>query len=173
LHEALFLMALPAHSGPWPLIQFRNHFSQTVVGFLGQVISPSQGRYLNTGQHKHRINAYTHKTSMPWVGFEPTIPAFERVKTVHALDRAANVTGAWSTFYPANYIRKVLTADHSGRAVYGMNCFRSLERWDRGIESHSRHGCVCVRLFCVCVGLCVGSGLATGSSLVQGVLPSV
>jgi hypothetical protein len=23
-------MALPAHSGPWPLIQFRNHFSQTV-----------------------------------------------------------------------------------------------------------------------------------------------
>jgi hypothetical protein len=32
---------------------------------------------------------------------------------------------------------------------------------------------VCVRLFCVCVVLCVGSGLATGWSLVQGVLPSV
>jgi hypothetical protein len=32
---------------------------------------------------------------------------------------------------------------------------------------------VCVRLFCVCVVLCVGSGLATGSSPVQGVLPSV
>jgi hypothetical protein len=29
-----------------------------------------------------------------------------------------------------------------------------------------------VRLFCVCVVLCVGSGLATGSSPVQGVLPS-
>jgi hypothetical protein len=26
---------------------------------------------------------------MPEVGLEPTIPAFERVKTVHALDRAA------------------------------------------------------------------------------------
>jgi hypothetical protein len=25
------------------------------------------------------------------VGFEPTIPAFERLKTVHALDRAATV----------------------------------------------------------------------------------
>jgi hypothetical protein len=25
------------------------------------------------------------------VGFEPTIPVFERVKTVHALDRAATV----------------------------------------------------------------------------------
>jgi hypothetical protein len=27
--------------------------------------------------------------------------------------------------------------------------------------------------FCVCVVLCLGSGLATGQSLVQGVLPSV
>jgi hypothetical protein len=30
---------------------------------------------------------------MPREGFEPTIPAFERVKTVHALDRAATVIG--------------------------------------------------------------------------------
>jgi hypothetical protein len=28
---------------------------------------------------------------MPWVGFEPTIPVFERAKTVHALDREATV----------------------------------------------------------------------------------
>jgi hypothetical protein len=28
---------------------------------------------------------------MPQVGLEPTIPAFEREKTVHALDRAAGV----------------------------------------------------------------------------------
>jgi hypothetical protein len=27
------------------------------------------------------------------MGFEPTIPASERAKTVHALDRAATVTG--------------------------------------------------------------------------------
>jgi hypothetical protein len=30
---------------------------------------------------------------MPRVGFEPTIPAFEREKTVHALERAAIVIG--------------------------------------------------------------------------------
>jgi hypothetical protein len=30
---------------------------------------------------------------MPWVGFEPTIPVFERTKTVHALNRAATVIG--------------------------------------------------------------------------------
>jgi hypothetical protein len=31
----------------------------------------------------------------------------------------------------------------------------------------------CVRLLCVCVVLCIGSGLATGWSPVQGVLPTV
>jgi hypothetical protein len=30
---------------------------------------------------------------MPCVGFELTIPASERAKTVHALDRSATVTG--------------------------------------------------------------------------------
>jgi hypothetical protein len=69
----------------------RNHFSQT-VGLLGQVISPSQGRYLNTGQHKQNKRT---QTSMPRVGFEPTIPASERVKTIHALDRATTVTGLY------------------------------------------------------------------------------
>jgi hypothetical protein len=37
-------------------------------------------------------NKRTQK-SMPQVGFEPTIPVFERAKTVHALDRAATVIG--------------------------------------------------------------------------------
>jgi hypothetical protein len=39
----------------------------------------------------HRINAHI---SMPGVGFEPTVPALERAKTVHALDRAATVIGS-------------------------------------------------------------------------------
>jgi hypothetical protein len=53
-------------------------------------------------------------------------------------------------------------ADHSGRAVGGINSLRPLEHWDRGFESHSRNRCLCVRLFCVCVILCVGSGPAMG-----------
>jgi hypothetical protein len=60
-------------------------------------------------------------------------------------------------------------ANYIGRAV----CLRSLERWDLGFESYWRHGCLyCVRLFCVCVDLYVGSGLETGWSPVQGVLPT-
>jgi hypothetical protein len=30
---------------------------------------------------------------MPWMGFEATIPVYERAKTVQALDRSATVTG--------------------------------------------------------------------------------
>jgi hypothetical protein len=41
------------------LLQFRNLFTQ-LVRLLGRVISPSQGLYPNTGQHKDRINAHTN-----------------------------------------------------------------------------------------------------------------
>jgi hypothetical protein len=83
--------------GPGLLFSSIIIFSQT-VGLHGRVISLLQGHYLNTGQHKHRINAYTHQTFIPWVGFEPTIPAFKRAKTVHALDCAATVT-SWLSLY--------------------------------------------------------------------------
>jgi hypothetical protein len=58
-------MALPAHSGPRPLIQFRNHVWQT-VGLLRRVISPSRGCYLNTRQHKHRKKAHTKHPYLEW-----------------------------------------------------------------------------------------------------------
>jgi hypothetical protein len=35
------------------------------------------------------------QTYIPRVGFEPTIPAFERTKRVHVLDSAATVVGYW------------------------------------------------------------------------------
>jgi hypothetical protein len=38
------------------------------------------------------------RTSMPQVRFEPTIPVFERAKTVHALDSAATVIGSFFTY---------------------------------------------------------------------------
>jgi hypothetical protein len=53
-----------------------------------------------------------------------------------------------------------------------MKCLRSLGLCDRGFESKLGRGCLmCVRLFCVVPYL--GRGLATGRSLVQGVLPIV
>jgi hypothetical protein len=39
---------------------------------------------------------------MPCVRFETTIPASERPKTVHALDRSATVTGLHATYTVVN-----------------------------------------------------------------------
>jgi hypothetical protein len=61
------------------------------VGLLGRGISASRGRYLTQTQNKYK------QTSIPCVGFEPTIPAFRRATTVHTLDRAATVIGILSS----------------------------------------------------------------------------
>jgi hypothetical protein len=59
------------------------------------------------------------------------IPIFEGGKTIHDLDHVATVIG-------------VLDNSHEEEE-------HKIERsWDRGFESHSRHGCLyCVRSFCV------------------------
>jgi hypothetical protein len=46
---------------PWALASdfFSFMIILQVVGLLGRVISSSQGLYLCTGEHKHRINTYT------------------------------------------------------------------------------------------------------------------
>jgi hypothetical protein len=52
-------IALQPLAGSWLRFQFLDLFTQS-VGLLGRGISPSQVRYLHTGQHKHRINAHRH-----------------------------------------------------------------------------------------------------------------
>jgi hypothetical protein len=48
---------------------------------------------------------------MPYVGFEPTITASERAKTVHALDRSATLTDHEEMRRSTNW--EVLGADHN------------------------------------------------------------
>jgi hypothetical protein len=78
----LSIVLQPTPVGSWPLFQFPDLFTQS-VGLLRPL--PAHG------------TAYTQnkciQTPMPRVGFEPTIPVFERAKTVHTLDRAATVIG--------------------------------------------------------------------------------
>jgi hypothetical protein len=102
------------YTGVEVFISFILNISQTVE-LLGRGIGPSQGRYLNTGQHKHR-KTYTHikHPCTEWdsnprspntekrihtsnihalSGIRTHDPGSERAKTVHALDRSATVTG--------------------------------------------------------------------------------
>jgi hypothetical protein len=54
---------------------------------------------------------------MPWVWFEPRIPAFEREKTFHALDGAATVIGKWS-----NYRFDVFITLRKKRCTHTLQC---------------------------------------------------
>jgi hypothetical protein len=55
-----------------------------MVGLLGRVISPSQGRYLYTGQLKHKISAYRDIHALSGIRtHNPSVRASE--------DRAATV----------------------------------------------------------------------------------
>jgi hypothetical protein len=47
---------------------------------------------------KMRSLDFSIHTSMPEVGFEPTIPVFERAKTVHALDRVSTVIDTFESY---------------------------------------------------------------------------
>jgi hypothetical protein len=75
IHSSMALQ--PLFIGPWPLLQFRDLFTQT-VGLLGRVISSSQGRYLRTEQHKHRINAHTNIHASSRIRtYDPSVRASE------------------------------------------------------------------------------------------------
>jgi hypothetical protein len=65
LYSILYIFYFVCSSSYTVLLRCRGCFiflwiSTLSAGFLGRVIGPSQGHYLKTGQHKHRINANTH-----------------------------------------------------------------------------------------------------------------
>jgi hypothetical protein len=82
----IIIIVLQLFIGPWPLFDFL----EPILGRtpwtgdqpVARVVSLLPTHRTAKTQNKHT------QTSMPRVGFEPTIPAFERAKTVHALDRA-------------------------------------------------------------------------------------
>jgi hypothetical protein len=72
-----------------PFFQFLNPIHRRRIPWKGD---QPVARSLPTHRSTQTQNKHT-QTSMPRVGFEPTIPAFERANTVHALDRAVTVIG--------------------------------------------------------------------------------
>jgi hypothetical protein len=89
--------------GSWPLFQFRS------LCTLGRLLGwgSAVARPLITHRTTQTQNECT-QISVPQVGFEPTIPVFERAKTVHALDRAAAVVGTSNKI--ADYLSHQLVA---------------------------------------------------------------
>jgi hypothetical protein len=72
----IFSMALQPFVGIGRVFSYLIYIQS--VGLLGRVISPSQGLYLYTEQHKHSINAYTNiHTSSRFRTYDPSVPASE------------------------------------------------------------------------------------------------
>jgi hypothetical protein len=75
--------------------QFHWPFLQT-VGLFWRVINSAQGLYLNTGQHKHRINAYTHThtkhTCLEWDSNQRSRFPSEQPRPLGCRDRRVWIT---------------------------------------------------------------------------------
>jgi hypothetical protein len=78
-----------------------------------------------------------------------------------ALNGLSGLITQKNTVLLAQFTRSFSRGTYFDLSISGMNCLRPLEHWDRGLNP-TRGMDVCVRLFCVCVVLCVGSGLTTG-----------
>jgi hypothetical protein len=81
---------------------------------------------------------------MPRVGSEPTIPAFERAKTVYTLNRAATVIG-YSVFIGAIMFQRML---HTKRKhTFHAQCTSAVSLVIFYIVKWKRHKCHCMRIF--------------------------
>jgi hypothetical protein len=79
--------------GSTALLDLGRFFSFLILYTVGRTLWTGDqpvARPLSTQSTTPTHNKHT-QTSMPLVGFEPTIPVIQRAKTVHALDRAATV----------------------------------------------------------------------------------
>jgi hypothetical protein len=75
-------MAVRSFVGPWRLFSF-------LILHRGGSVRRKTSTYTKATETENKCT----QISIPRVGFEPTIPAFERANTVHASDRAATVIG--------------------------------------------------------------------------------
>jgi hypothetical protein len=91
------------------------------------------------------------RTFMPWVGFELTIPAFGRAKTVHALDRAATVIGYFwrlrGQFLP-------ILEPYTYRIQFWNICTSTVHLTSRPSRIWSSEECIC-NLFVLQIGVCL------------------
>jgi hypothetical protein len=82
-------MALQPSVWSWPLFSFLILYTDSRTPWTGDQLVARPLPIHKTTQIQNKRT----QTSMPLVGFEPTIPVVERAKTVHALDHAATVIG--------------------------------------------------------------------------------
>jgi hypothetical protein len=105
------------------------------VGLLGRGISSSEGRYLH---RTTQIQNTRTQTSVPRMGFEPTISVFERAKTVHALDRASTVTGSeWAKTFHALDRAAIVSGSERAKTFHALDRAATVTGSERAKTVHA------------------------------------
>jgi hypothetical protein len=95
-----YLSYLSPLAGSHPELIWNYGSHRQLVGLLDEWSALSQGYYIH---RKTQTEKKCGQTSIPPVGFEPMIPAFELAKTFHALDSVAIVISIYVN-WKYNYI---------------------------------------------------------------------
>jgi hypothetical protein len=66
---------------------------------------------------------------------------------------------SWNTYFPnwepdALFLLAHSVSPSRNWRTQFMNRLRPLKHWDRGFQSHSRHGCLCAFILCLCCSVC-------------------
>jgi hypothetical protein len=135
-------MALLPFAGPWPLLQFRNLFYTD--GRTPWTSNQPVARPLPTHRTTQTQNKCTQRHPCLRVRFGPTIPAFEREKTVHALHRAATVIGIPSCRISTDYT--LWTSEILRTSVLRISYYvRHLSKnYSSSVATHGTHNSACV-----------------------------
>jgi hypothetical protein len=133
-----YVSTTPLGIGLW-FFQFHDHFTDGKTPWTGDqpIARPLPTRRTTQTQNK------CTQTFMPWVGVESMPPGFERLKTVHALDRVANHGCTVTSFTVLFFLLKLLFPLELLRQIksnYKINMtWDSVLMWRRQIGGIRRH----------------------------------
>jgi hypothetical protein len=97
--------------GPWPHFQFLNLYTVCRTPWTGdQPVIRALSTHRTTQTRGKRT-----QTSMSRVGIEPTIPVFDRAKTVHALKARPHYSCSWYSLYTLRVNIRILTRRNLAR----------------------------------------------------------
>jgi hypothetical protein len=121
----VIVMAVQPFVGSWPLFSVSWSYTQS-VRLLGRGNSPSQGLYLHTKQHKHRINA--HNTDVHALSgirtHDPSVRASEDSSCLRQRDHcdrpAVRLESIIISIGVSNYYSKLLYIVRSRDSVVGI-----------------------------------------------------
>jgi hypothetical protein len=101
----------------------------------------------------HSGRAVTHSWSWALLEKLSIVQLLENFPAFYGTRRFIT-TFTWALHRSLSWARSIQSLPSHPTSLRSMNCLHSLELWDRGFESKSRHGCLCAFILCLCCSVC-------------------